>query len=88
MIGGYRIWNLGKLATHLDIAQPTLTLCNTLAVHIAQHSYKLRNTTYSLRSMGYTYRVRSIGCIGGADRTFACKSQECLWKDWYIYYKF
>ena len=22
---------------------------------------------------------------GGADRTFACKSQECLWQDWYIY---
>ncbi len=26
-----------------------------------------------------------MGCIGGADRTFACKSQEYLWKDWYIY---
>ena len=26
----------------------------------------------------------SIGDIGGADRTFACKSQECLWQDWYI----
>ncbi len=25
-----------------------------------------------------------MGCIGGADRTFACKSQECLWQDWYI----
>ncbi len=25
-----------------------------------------------------------IGCLGGADRTFACKSQECLWQDWYI----
>ncbi len=25
-----------------------------------------------------------MGCIGGADRTFAYKSQECLWKDWYI----
>ncbi len=28
--------------------------------------------------------VLSIGDIGGADRTFACKSQECLWQDWYI----
>ncbi len=27
----------------------------------------------------------SIGEIGGADRTFACKSQECLWQDWYIF---
>ncbi len=27
----------------------------------------------------------SIGGIGGADRTFACKSQECLWQDWYIF---
>ncbi len=27
---------------------------------------------------------RFIGCMGGADRTFACKSQECLWQDWYI----
>ncbi len=26
-----------------------------------------------------------MGCIGGADRTFACKSQECLWQDWYIF---
>ncbi len=26
----------------------------------------------------------STGSIGGADRTFACKSQECLWQDWYI----
>ncbi len=26
----------------------------------------------------------SICGIGGADRTFACKSQECLWQDWYI----
>ncbi len=26
----------------------------------------------------------SIGGIGGADRTFACKSQVCLWQDWYI----
>ncbi len=25
-----------------------------------------------------------MGCKGGADRTFACKSQECLWQDWYI----
>ncbi len=27
----------------------------------------------------------SIGGIGGAERTFACKSQECLWQDWYIF---
>ncbi len=26
----------------------------------------------------------SIGNIGGVDRTFACKSQKCLWQDWYI----
>ncbi len=26
----------------------------------------------------------SIGCIREAYRTFACKSQECLWQDWYI----
>ncbi len=25
-----------------------------------------------------------IVCMGGADRTFACKSQESLWQDWYI----
>ena len=25
----------------------------------------------------------SSGGIGGADRTFACKSQECIWQDWY-----
>ncbi len=31
-----------------------------------------------------TWNIGSMGCIGGADRTFACKSQECLWHDWYI----
>ncbi len=25
--------------------------------------------------------------MGGADGTFACKSQECLWQDWYILFK-
>ncbi len=30
------------------------------------------------------FTLLSIGDIGGADRTFACKSQECLWQDWYI----
>ncbi len=25
------------------------------------------------------------GSIGGAGKTFACKSQECLWQDWYIH---
>ncbi len=29
--------------------------------------------------------IESIASIGGADRTFACKSQECLWQDWYIF---
>ena len=28
--------------------------------------------------------VALIGCMGGAT-TFACKSQGCLWQDWYIY---
>ena len=28
--------------------------------------------------------IGSIGCMGGADRTFAYKSKECLWQDWYI----
>ncbi len=32
----------------------------------------------------FTLSIGSMGCIGGADRTFACKSQECLWQDWYI----
>ena len=27
--------------------------------------------------------VSLIGCMGGAT-TFACKSQGCLWQDWYI----
>ena len=31
------------------------------------------------------YIIGSMGCKGGADRTFACKSQECLWQDWYIF---
>ncbi len=28
---------------------------------------------------GVTWSIGSMGCIGGADRTFACKSQECPW---------
>ncbi len=38
-----------------------------------------------LHSMESTWSIGSIGYIGGADRTFACKSQECLWQDWYIF---
>ncbi len=38
-----------------------------------------------LHSMECTTRIGSMECIGGADRTFACKSQECLWQDWYIF---
>ncbi len=30
------------------------------------------------------FSIRIIGSIGGAKKTFACKSQECLWQDWYI----
>ena len=29
--------------------------------------------------------MRLIGCLGGAEKTFACKSQECPWQDWYIF---
>ncbi len=25
-------------------------------------------------------------CLGGAEKTFACKSQECIWQDWYIFF--
>ncbi len=29
-----------------------------------------------------------IGCIGGAGKkSFACKSQGCLWQDWYIFFE-
>ena len=38
----------------------------------------------SLHSTECTWSVGPMGCIGGADRIFACKSQECLWQDWYI----
>ncbi len=38
----------------------------------------------SLQTTKCTWSIGSIGWIGGADRTFACKSQECLWQDWYI----
>ena len=37
--------------------------------------------------MESTWSIGSIGYVGGADTTFACKSQEWLWQDWYIYLK-
>ncbi len=42
-------------------------------------------TMSSLHSTDCTWSIGSRDCIGGADRTFACKSQECLWQDWYIW---
>ena len=39
----------------------------------------------SLNNIQCTWSIGSMGCIGGADRTFTCKSQECLWQDWYIF---
>ncbi len=41
------------------------------------------NDSLHVKSQGLVVLL-SIGGIGGADRTFACKSQECLWQDWYI----
>ncbi len=42
--------------------------------------------TQNSHGMGYVqYRVYWVHTyIGGAERTFACKIQECLWQDWYI----
>ncbi len=40
----------------------------------------LRNALGVLRN---EWSRESMGCIGMSDRTFACKSQECLWQDWY-----
>ena len=30
------------------------------------------------------YTANLLQSMGGAKKTFACKSQECLWQDWYI----
>ncbi len=40
----------------------------------------------SAHSTECTWSVGPMGCTGGTDRTFACKSQECLWQDWYIFF--
>ncbi len=42
-------------------------------------------TRYSVKTYGATQDDVYIGCMGGVDRTFASKSRECLWQDWYIF---
>ncbi len=49
--------------------------CNDLGVLNGLSVLHITECRWSIGSMGY---------IGGAGRTFACKSQECLWQDWYI----
>ncbi len=41
---------------------------------------------FQFQSVSVSFSIFSVpSCIGGVDRTFACKSRECLWQDWYIY---
>ncbi len=66
---------LGVLRNDLGVLQNVLNvLCIVLGL--------LCNV--SLHTIECTLSIGSMGCIGGVDRTFACKSQECLWQDWYI----
>ena len=47
-------------------------------------SKKLRPRKFSMKSMEYKlYTVYWMHSRGR--KTFACKSQECIWQDWYIY---
>ncbi len=39
---------------------------------------------HTLQTYFKAWSALIIGLIGGAEKTFACKSQECLWQDWYI----
>ncbi len=62
----------GVLSNVLDV------LCNIL---MAQHPVSCMPA--SKHGLNMQYRVNCLH-IRGADKTFACKSQECLWQDWYI----
>ena len=67
---------LGVLRNDLGVLENVLSvLCNVLVCCAMS----------TLHSIECTLSIGFQGCIGGADRTFACKSQECLWQDWYIY---
>ena len=73
--------DLGHCAIHLDILQYPHTLQNTFKIAVSHHNYSV------IIYVCICFLVLlSIGSIGGADRTFACKSQECLWQDWYIWF--
>ncbi len=58
--------------------------CSTCVVQ--SHRCVAKCPRYVVRCNHFkAWSIGSMGWIGGADRTFACKSQECLWQDWYIY---
>ncbi len=67
----------------LDIELCTWVLLNTLG-HCAILSNSKSNLFQSMEYM--QYMVNWMHRRG--QRTFACKSKECLWQDWYIYNKF
>ncbi len=86
---------LGVLRNALGVLRNALgVLPNVFGVlhdtlHVLRYALSVLRNVPGLsrnRQLGSTSTVRSIGCIGGAQRTFACKSQECLWQDWYIFF--
>ncbi len=67
--------DLRHCSIHLDIAQ----YCQN-----SSHSLLLSDYSVICNICTCFVVLLSNGSIGGADRTFACKSQECLGQDWYI----
>ncbi len=45
--------------------------------------FQIQISDFRIDLLELSPRLGSMSCIGGADRTFASKSQECLWQDWY-----
>ncbi len=76
----YRMGGRMGLTLTLDVGQCSMVLRNTL-----RHCATLSNSKFNLlQSMKYMqYRVNWMH--GRRQRTFACKSQKCLWQDWYIF---
>ncbi len=57
----------------------------SLSRSVPERSAHRVSTWLSLHTTECAWRIGPMGCTGGADRTFASKSDECLWQDWYIY---
>ncbi len=70
-----------NVITFAEKVQLNLTILTTYKKFKEKRTVHL---THFLLRQGEPGTSQYIGYIEAAHRTFACKSQECLWQDWYV----